>query len=193
MWIVFEGGDGCGKSTQVQLLRARLEENGTPCVVAREPGGTAEGEKIRTILLSDGSLTPISETLLLFASRAELLSRIIYPALFQGKWVLLDRFIDSTIAYQGFGRGVSLDLIDSLSKHVIGEKVPDRYYLLDAPPHLILNRRGRTDRFEKENMIFQERIREGFLAASKAHKNCRIIDACLPKEKIAEMIWQDLS
>ena len=133
MWIVFEGGDGCGKTTQIKDLEEVLREKNIEFLSLREPGSTPLGEKLRDFLLSDTAMLPDTETLLFFAARLELLNRVIFPALEKGLWVILDRFIDSTIAYQGYARGGSLELIKSLEKFCTAHYHPHRIYRRQFP------------------------------------------------------------
>jgi dTMP kinase len=195
--ITFEGIDGTGKSTQIARLAADLRKAGHEVLELREPGGTAIGEAIRSILLdSKNSSMSIETELLLFeAARAQLVREIIQPALAAGTWVICDRFYDSTSVYQGFGRGLDLDMIEALNRIAVDGCQPDATLLLDLPVEAALGRlSGRTekaDRFDSESIDFMSRIREGFLNLA-AHSNGRItvIDAGLTETTLAHLIHQ---
>lgn len=188
MFITFEGIEGVGKSTQVKALKDFLEANGREVVLLREPGGTALSEKIRAILLSTdtGDIDSVSELLLYSAARAELVSSVIEPALDEGKVVILDRFTDSTLAYQGYGRGLDLDFIENLNHKAGHGIVPIVTFLIDLPVEDGLKRaldnaksEGRTgpDRLEGESLDFHKRVRDGFLEIAKNNtKRVEIID-----------------
>ncbi len=169
-FITFEGGEGAGKSTHIRLLAAHLQERGIEVVMTREPGGTLLGEAVRNLLQHDAAgeaPLPRAEVLLFCASRAQLVAAVIEPALARGAWVLCDRFEDSTLAYQGAGRGWAVDELRRLSRFATGGLVPDLTVLLDLPPEAGLcrvNDRGAgQDRFEKEELAFHCRLRQGFL------------------------------
>ena len=176
-----EGVDGAGKSTQHQWLVEHLRRQGKEVVATREPGGTPLGEKLRTLLLSE-PMHLETEALLMFAARREHLAQIIEPALARGAWVVCDRFVDASIAYQGGGRGLSLEKLDQLSQWVLGELKPDLTFLFDVPVEVSMARlRANTpnpDRFEQEQQDFFVRVREAYLkiAALEPHR-VRIIDA----------------
>ncbi|MBI4949176.1 MAG: dTMP kinase [Deltaproteobacteria bacterium] len=192
MFITFEGVEGCGKSTQIALLRDYIAKKGLEALTIREPGGTAIGEAIRQILLdSKSEIGPMAELLLYEACRAELVLMVIRPALEAGKVVISDRFMDSTVAYQGFGRGLDIKAIDRLNKLAVGEAVPDLTILLDCDPEAGLRRalariengKGpKEDRFEREEIAFHTRVREGFLSIAKEEKRVRVVDASPPRE-----------
>jgi dTMP kinase len=171
-FITFEGIEGCGKTTQIALLDEYLTRKSIAHRLTREPGGTAAGEGIRRILLSESSrLTPVAELLLFYASRSQNIDEIIAPALAAGEMVIADRFYHASMAYQGFGRGVDLSLIDKLTEHVAGHCRPDLTILLDIAPETGLARaRARNDasakdecRFEAEDLRFYTRVRNGYL------------------------------
>lgn len=176
-FISFEGIDGSGKTTQIQLLESYLKLQNVPVVVAREPGGTEVGESIRQILLHSrtSQLTPLSELLLYYASRHQNLHQKILPAREAGYWVLCDRFADASMAYQGYGRGVELAFVETLNKAVINNHLPDLTILIDIDPALGLkrararNRDGTVDegRFEKESLDFFARVRWGYLEIAR--------------------------
>lgn len=183
-FITLEGGEGVGKSSNLEFIRGHLEAAGKPVIVTREPGGTALGEQIRALLLDhrhDG-MSADSELLLMFAARAEHLARVIRPALAEGKWVLCDRFTDATYAYQGGGRGISAERISSLETWVQGALRPDLTLLFDAPVAVGMARAGRregnADRFEREELTFFERVRQSYLDQAKRFpERYRVIDA----------------
>jgi dTMP kinase len=167
-FITIEGGEGAGKSTAQAFLADKLIAQGISVLQTREPGGTPLAEAIRRNLLSVDEEAPVemAELLLVFAARAQHLSKVIEPALNQGQWVLCDRFTDATYAYQGAGRGLSAELIGKLESLVQDGRVPDTVILLDMPPEIGMARaraRGALDRFEQEEQSFFERVRQGYL------------------------------
>ena len=166
-FISLEGVDGSGKSTQIQTTAAWLKEQGYEVLVTREPGGTATAEKIRNLVLdADVPLQPRTELLLYLAARAQHVAEVIKPALAAGRIVLCDRFVDSTLVYQGIVRGLDLRRIKELNEFASEELMPALTLLLDADPALLEERRrerGVTDRFEQEGLSFQKKLREGFL------------------------------
>jgi dTMP kinase len=168
LFVTFEGIDGSGKSTQLQLCADALQAAGHDVVVTRNPGGTAFGQELRQILLhSTGTVYPMSELLLFIADRAQHMDEVVFPALAQGKVVLCDRHMDSTLAYQGYGRGLPLDTIRELNGIAIQGKKPDLTLLFDGEPALLAQRvqaRGQADRLEGESLAFRNHVREGFLA-----------------------------
>jgi dTMP kinase len=189
-FITVEGGEGAGKTTQLAFIRECLERAGRPVVLTREPGGTALGEEIRALLLGhrhDG-MAAATETLLMFAARAEHLERVIRPALAAGRWVLCDRFTDATYAYQGGGRGLPLERIAVLEDWVQGELRPDLTLLFDLPVAAGLaraGRRGATDRFEREQADFFERVRAAYLERARRDPDRhRIVNADRPVEAV---------
>ena len=189
-FITVEGGEGAGKTTQLAFIREYLERVGQRVVSTREPGGTALGEDIRSLLLGhrrDG-MTPATETLLMFAARAEHLERVIRPALAAGRWVLCDRFTDATYAYQGGGRGLPLERIAILENWVQGNLRPDLTLVFDVPVAVGLERAGRrgaADRFEREEKAFFERVRAVYLDRARQNPDrCRIVDADRPVEVV---------
>jgi len=199
-FITFEGGEGSGKSTQIRRLAERLRESGQTVVLTREPGGTEMAEQIRSFILSGGAehLGPEAETMLFAAARADHVDRLIRPALERGEWVLCDRFIDSTRAYQG-SDGVDSVLLDSLEKIAIGSVRPDLTLVLDLPVEIGLARAARrrsgeagpADRFERETVERHERRRQLFLAIAAAEPDrCLVIDADQTQDIVADAIWQ---
>lgn len=165
MFVAFEGGEACGKSTQAALLAAKLD-----AVLTREPGGTPLGEEIRSLLLhADHAVDPRAEALLMAAARAQHVHEVIEPALSAGRHVVTDRFTASSLAYQGYGRGLPLDDVASLSRVATEGLEPDVYVLLDLPPDVAAARRDRAhDRMEAAGEDFHRRVRDGFLALAAA-------------------------
>lgn len=198
-FITLEGGEGAGKSTQIQLLAEFLGEQGIATIQTREPGGTETAEQIRDLLLSpdiDG-WDPLSETLLHFAARREHFSGLIKPALDRGDWVLCDRFADSTMAYQGYAGGVEKSAIDQLYTLVVGDRQPDLTLILDIPAEAGLARaenRGTADRYEKMDIAFHETLRAGFLEIAQNNpERCAVIDGTNNIEDVAEEIRNAVS
>ena len=168
LFITVEGGEGVGKSTNIDCLVRLLQDNGIEPVVTREPGGTRLGEDIRDTLLRvrGEAVQPLAELLLIFAARAQHIHEVIEPALAAGRWVVCDRFTDATYAYQGGGRGVDADTVSRLETLVQGALRPDFTLLLDAPVAVGMGRargRGELDRFEREQVDFFERVRASYL------------------------------
>lgn len=182
-FITVEGIEGVGKSTNIAFLADVIERRGCGVVTTREPGGTPAAERIRALLLEHGSepVPDIAEMLLFFAARSLHLSNRIRPALDRGDWVVCDRFTDASRAYQGFGRRLGLDRINTLAEWVQEGLEPDLTILLDAPASVGMRRaerRGATDRLESEQISFYERVREGYLSLAKAEsRRFAIIDA----------------
>lgn len=197
LFITFEGGEGCGKSTQSRLLLKRLEQQNVPVVLTHEPGGTVLGNELRKTLKrkGDSSISPQAELFLLAASRAQLVAELIRPALEEGKVVLCDRFTHSTMVYQGYGRGLDFTAIKMVNNMATRYLNPDLIILLDIPPEQGLARkRSLKDRFELEDLSFHQRVREGYLKMAAAEPDrWLVIDASLPKGKIAEIIRDRVS
>ncbi len=193
-FVTFEGGEGGGKSTNLDYVRARLEAAGVNLLVTREPGGTALGEKIRRLLLDPDNkgMSSDAELLLMFAARAEHLSSVIRPALEKGTWVLCDRFTDATYAYQGGGRGVAAQRIGLLEDWVQRGFQPDMTILFDLPIEVGMRRageRGELDRFEQEHRSFFEAVRESYLERARQHpQRFRIIDASLDLDAVQRQL-----
>jgi len=193
-FITIEGTEGVGKSTNVAFVREWISARQIPLVVTREPGGTPLAEEIRGMLLSrrEELMNPTAELLLAFAARAQHLDKVIKPALAEGKWVLSDRFTDSTYAYQGAGRGLDKDLILTLENIVQGDLRPDLTILLDIDVSIGLERarqRGELDRFEVETIAFFEKVRAGYHERVSADPDrFAIIDVSVPLENVKQQI-----
>lgn len=195
MFITFEGLDFCGKSTQVQLLEEHLKKNNRNVILIREPGGTNISEKIRNILLDKKNKEMLVETeLVLFAaSRAQLVGEVILPALEENKYVISDRFHDSSIAYQAFGRGINLRFVEELQKFVIGKAIPNITFFIDTPIEEIVRRKAsvkkiQLDRIERSTIDFYEKVREGYIYLANKENRFVVIDGLLSIEKINEFI-----
>lgn len=178
-FITFEGIEGCGKTTQLRRVATALEKQGFPVVVTREPGGCPIADAIRGILLdaANGAMVPTTELLLYAAARAQHVAEVIAPALAAGKIVLCDRFTDSTIAYQGYGRNLDRQMIQQLNALAVDTLKPNLTLLLDCPVTIGLGRakqriamleQNKEERFEQESLLFHERVRDGFLALAVA-------------------------
>ena len=198
-FITFEGGEGCGKSTQVRRLAAALEERGRKVLLTREPGGTRLAELIRGLVRDEMDDPPVTrcEVLLFLASRAQVVSQVIRPALARGDWVVCDRFSDSTFAYQGFGRGIDVQLLKNFNDFVTEGLVPDMTFLLDVPPEVsrerLAARQAATaaagDRIETAGVMFHRRLREGFFELAHAEpKRFVVIDAAQSIDKVAAAV-----
>jgi len=193
-FITVEGGEGAGKSTQIQRIGAWLAERGHTIVHTREPGGTQLAEQLRTTLLDtkNTAVSELTELLLMFAARAQHLDELIRPALLRGEWVVCDRFTDATWAYQGGGRGLPGEQIAALEKLVHGDLQPDLTLLLDLPVRVGLERvamRGEADRFEREPEAFFERVRQAYLERAKAEPDrFEVIDASLTPDAVWSQI-----
>lgn len=201
-FITFEGGEGVGKSTQLQRVAAWLRGQDVDVVLTREPGGTPRAERLRAVLLERGDEPmPVScELLLMFAARATHLANLVEPAVARGAWVLCDRFTDATYAYQGGGRGVAERDIDALVAIVHPQRQPDLTVLLDAPVEIGMARAGRRngadgpDRFETERRDFFERVRTRYLARAAAEpRRFRVIDASGDVEGVEARIRESLA
>lgn len=192
--ITFEGIDGSGKTTQIRKLRQMLEAASIPFEVIREPGGTIVGEKIRSILLDKEhtNMSPETELLLYEAARSQIVCERILPALSAGKTVICDRFYDSTVAYQGYARGLSLEAVDLVNRIATGGLEPDLTFLMDmsaADAASRVDRRKKdSDRLESEGLVFMEKVREGYLALSKKSARMIYLDAAAPIDEV----WQQI-
>ncbi|MCX6827483.1 MAG: dTMP kinase [candidate division Zixibacteria bacterium] len=190
--ITFEGIDGSGKTTQLRLTEKYLHQAGFPLLILREPGSIPVAEKIRKILLNKRHrISPLSELLLYLAARAELVDKVIKPALDGGTTVLCDRFYDSTTAYQGYGRCLDIKLINKLNHWAVGESVPDITFLIDVNYQTSLRRRKKkSDRLESESKSFFNRVRRGFLIIAKQErKRIVVIDG----DQTANVIFHEVS
>jgi dTMP kinase len=192
-FITFEGIDGAGKSTQIEVVAHALRARGIDFVITREPGGTRLGESLRALLLHE-PMSAAAETLLLFAARAEHLERVIRPALAAGRWVLCDRFTDATYAYQAGGRGMPFESVAQLEQWVHGDLQPDLTLLLDVPPDIAAQRLARArhaDRFESEQLEFFAAVRRAYLARASADpQRFIVIDATQPADLIGARLTE---
>lgn len=192
-FITLEGGEGSGKSTQARLLVERLCAEGRDVLLTREPGGTPLGERIREIILSSRPSAD-AEFLLFSAARAEHVASKISPALAGGRWVVCDRYLDSTRVYQGDLAGIDAGLLRTVEQHVVRTARPNLTLILDLPPETGRARataRGALNRYDAEQMAYHERIREGFLAiATTEPQRCTVIDASRDAEAVAHDVWQ---
>ncbi|HEY4114507.1 MAG TPA: dTMP kinase [Rhizomicrobium sp.] len=221
-FITLEGGEGAGKSTHARQLAEALRQRGIEVVVTREPGGSPGAEDVRRLLVQGDAekWEAVPETLLLFAARADHVARTIRPALKLGKWVICDRFSDSTYAYQGVGRGLDIEAIRAIEKISLGDFKPDLTLVLDVPPEVgllrtitratplfdpamkdpdsseaksALNRRKEA-RFERFGRSFHERIRRAFLEIAKSEPDrCVVVDAAAPSEQVSAEIWRTVA
>ena len=198
-FITFEGGEGTGKSTHAAMLGERLRAFGIRAQLTREPGGSPGAEIVRYILLSGAArpLGPNAEAVLFAAARDDHLTTLIRPALEQGKWVVCDRFADSTRIYQGVAGKVDPMAIRAMERIIVGDTKPDLTFILDVPAKEGMRRAqqrrgdGDVDRFEAEALAFHEKLRDGFLTlAASEPLRCVLIDATLPKEEVSEQIWR---
>ncbi|MEO5344792.1 MAG: dTMP kinase [Magnetococcus sp. YQC-9] len=192
-FISFEGGEGAGKSSQMTLLAERLRSLSVDVVTTREPGGCPVAERIRALVVGGqpGDFDIRSEWLLMLAARVEHLRAVIRPALARGAWVLCDRFSDSTLAYQGYGRGLDLESLVAMNRFVQDGVTPDRVILLDVEPPVGLARAVGKNRFEAEQLAFHQRVRAGYLALAVAEPvRWRVIDAHEDPACVAEAVWR---
>jgi dTMP kinase len=190
VFIAFEGGDGAGKSTQARLLGAWLEAAGRGVVLTREPGGTAFGRGVRELVLHGDSVSPRAEALLFAADRAHHVETLVLPALRRGDVVVTDRYVDSSIAYQGSGRDLGVDEVREVNRWATGGLVPDLTVLLDLPAGVGRVRRGGVhDRLESEPGDFHDAVRDRFLSLAVADPDrYLVLDGQLPAEQISELI-----
>ena len=199
LFITFEGGEGCGKSTQIAALKARLEAMGKTVVQTREPGGTALGESVRNLLQYDDAgqgMSPEAELLLFAASRAQHVRELVAPAIAEGQIVLCDRFLDSTTVYQGVARAIDSKKVDTINQFAIGDTMPDLTILIDLPPEIGLARvharsDGQLDRMENEAIEFFQAVRQGYLDLAKSEpKRFLVLDGSQTVEELETQIWQ---
>jgi dTMP kinase len=204
LFITFEGIEGCGKTTQVKRFTKYLNENGIPGINTLEPGGTDIGQGIRRILLdtNNTNLFPLTELILYAADRSQHVNEVIKPGLDQGKWVICDRYLDATIAYQGFGRGLDMEIINILNSKATGGLSPDITILMDCPEDIGIKRaleRNKDSlqedqgRFEKEKMEFHQRVRQGYLTLAEENEDRYIvIDAAKSVDEVEKDIIKAL-
>jgi dTMP kinase len=198
LFITFEGGEGCGKSTQARLLYRRLSKLAIPAVLTCEPGGTPLGKRLGRWLKwgDDKEISPLTELLLFNAARAESVIKIVIPGLKDGKTVISDRYADSTTVYQGYGRGLDLEMVRHVNNVATSSLKPDLTVLLDSPIEagLARKRMGNQDRFEREELSFHQKVRGGYLKlAASEPERWLVVDAAQSKEEIAEIIWHKVS
>ena len=196
-FITFEGGEGSGKTTQSKMLFDALNKSGIPTIYTREPGGTDGAEAIRKLLVEGetGRWDKITETLLFFAARHDHVEKLIKPSLARGEWVICDRFTDSTLAYQGYGHGMSIEVINGMHKLTLGDFEPDATYIFDIDYEAGVKRararednivhKKKEDRYERMESIFHKNVRRGFLEiAKKNEERCEVLDASLSINEI---------
>jgi dTMP kinase len=194
VFVTFEGLDGSGKSTQAELLAGELRDRGREVVLTREPGGTELGERVRELLLTGGDVSPWAEAALFAAARAELVERVIRPALGRGADVVCDRYVDSSLAYQGIARGLGVERVLELNRPAIGDLLPDRTFLLLVDAELAGARSGdEPDRIEREGADFRERVEAAYeqLAGTFADRIVTV-DGSLPPEEIAAHVVEQV-
>ena len=199
-FITLEGGEGTGKSTQAKRLAAKLGERGISTVVTREPGGSPGAEQIRDLFVhgEPGRWSALTETLLVFAARVDHVEKTIRPALTSGKWVICDRFTDSTYAYQGAARGTDREIIRRVQSAAIGDFKPALTLVLDLPVAVGLERAkgrpGSENRFEKFDTEFHEKLRQAFIDIARRNGDrCVLLDAAGSEDDVAELIWQTVA
>lgn len=202
-FVTFEGGEGCGKSTQIRLLADKLRSLGKEVLVTREPGGTDVSERIRSLVQEnlENPPNPRAETLLFLASRAQLVESVIVPALERGKWVLCDRFADSTFAYQGYGRGFDVATLKSINAFATGGLMPDKTLLLTVSPETAAQRMRKresatgveADRMERAGDDFHARLAKGFLELAKSEpERFSVIGADGTVDEVSEKVWNSI-
>ena len=193
-FITLEGSEGAGKSSAMSVITSVLDEWSVPYITTREPGGEVNAEKIRDILLFSDHLDAQTELLLMFASRNEHVVKTIRPALAEGTWVVSDRFVDASFAYQGGGRGIDTQVIEYLEKFTVGQTQPDLTLYLDVTPEVGMSRaaaRSEKDRIEQEDMSFFHTIRSAYLARLETHPaRIKKVDADVDIDQVAEQIKQ---
>jgi dTMP kinase len=191
MFITFEGLDGSGKSTQTELLAEAIRGTGRDVVTTREPGGTPLGERIRELLLGENGVSPWAEAALFAAARAELVEQVIEPALRRGAVVICDRYLDSSLAYQGVARGLGLDRVLALNLPAIGGRLPDRTFLLQIDPADAAQRMGDSrDRIEQEDEEFREQVAVAYRQLAETFpQRIEAVDASRPTAEIAKEVF----
>ena len=197
LFISFEGPDGCGKSTQVQLLEKYFQDNNIPCLVTREPGGTRVGESIREIILTPifDEMSDTTEMLLYAASRAQLMKDVIIPALEKGMMVISDRFVDSSLVYQGIARGLGIDTVHQVNQIVVGDYNPDKVFFIDISEEEGLRRKKeqkKLDRLEQESVDFHRMVSEGYRKVLSDRKDVITFDGTKSIEEVHEEILQEI-
>jgi dTMP kinase len=198
LFITFEGGEGSGKSVQTRALYRKLCRLDIPAILIHEPGSTPLGERLTRLLkwAQSTDISPVTELMLFNASRAQMISEVVRPALKAGKIVVCDRFTDSTIAYQGYGRRLDIGTIKDINNAATGSLKPNLTVLLDikVSEGFTRKRDQEQDRFERENRAFHQRVRKGYLElAAEEPQRWMVIDASLSKEKIKGIIWEKVS
>jgi dTMP kinase len=194
VFVTFEGLDGSGKSTQAELLAGELRGRGRDVVLTREPGGTELGERVRELLLAGGDVSPWAEAALFAAARAELVERVIRPALGRGADVVCDRYVDSSLAYQGIARGLGVERVLELNRPAIGDLMPDRTFLLLVDAELAGERSGEElDRIEREGSDFRGRVEAAYEELARTFADRIVaVDGTLPREEIAARVAEQV-
>lgn len=197
LFIVLEGPDGSGKTTQIELLKKYLEEKGLSYIITREPGGTPIGEAVRGIILNPdyGEMSDVTEMLLYAASRAQLMKEVIGPAIEGGKVVISDRFVDSSMVYQGIARGLGASVVSAVNAPGIGDYRPDRIFFIDIPEEEGLRRKReqkKLDRLEQESVDFHRLVSAGYREVLKDRPEVVTIDGTLPVLKVQEIIVKEI-
>lgn len=201
LFVTFEGPEGAGKTSVLKIIHKRLLENNLNVLMTREPGGIEIAEKIRGVILdpTHTNMNERTEALLFAAARAQHFYEKVVPALEAGQHVLCDRFIDSSLAYQGYARGLGVDEVISINQFAIGQRLPDLTILFDLAPEIGLariqaNRSEEINRLDEEGIAFHQRVREGYMEAVKRYPNrIRIINAAQPIEQVVEDVWAIIS
>lgn len=196
MFVTFEGIEGSGKSTAIATLARLLRERGTPVLVTREPGGTPLGDAVRSIFLESlVRIDPLTEVFLLNAARSQHITEVIGPALKEAQLVLCDRFFDATIAYQGYGRGLDVEMLLRLCQDATQRIAPDLTFVLDIAPEVSAARvaaRGGSDRLEREGPAFHARVREGYLQLAGRFSRIHVIDGTQTPDQVAAIALAEL-